>query len=113
MTPQLTAAEIERLREIVLAHDKKNLGGMKEFDLNNPPKEPYRYQEYPRCIYHHESGRSKTVPHEAALTQALSEGWRLEPAPTSEPEAQPQLSAAEQAEVAAIDAEARKPKKQK
>ena len=51
MTPQLSFEDIEKMRALVNAHDKNNQGeGMKEFDLNNPPKKPYRHIEYPKHL---------------------------------------------------------------
>jgi hypothetical protein len=111
MTPQLTHEEAERLRQILLQHDQQTQKGIKEFDLNNPPKERYRYQEYPRCIYHHTSGKTHIVHNEEQLKAHLAKGWSIEPTPIVE--AEPALDAATQAEVEAVDRELRKPKKEK
>lgn len=43
----LTAAQKQTLLKALLAD---NPGGQ-EFDLSKPPVAPYRYQEYPKCMY--------------------------------------------------------------
>ena len=108
---QLTHEEIERMRQIVLQHDQTNRKGIQEFDLNKPPKEPYRHQEFPRMIYDHAKRRTKIVHNADHLADALAAGWKKEPFPAEVEE--PELDAATAAEAAAIDRELRKPKKQK
>lgn len=58
MAPQFSNEEIERMRQVLSAHDatNKGLGGMKEFDLNNPPKLPYRHLEYPKHVGYDKKG---------------------------------------------------------
>lgn len=109
MTPQLTHQEIERLRQIVIDHDKKNFGGMKEFDLNNPPQEPYRYQEFPRLLYRHGTDKTKVVRDQEQLEAALADGWSMDAVAIEYKE--PKLNKADAAEARAIDRELRKPKK--
>ena len=41
MINQISPEEIERMRAIIAQHDQTNKGGIKEFDLNDPPKQPY------------------------------------------------------------------------
>lgn len=50
--PELTAAEVQRMRELVAAHDKS---AKKEriTDLSKPPVEPYRYRPFPKVLYNH------------------------------------------------------------
>lgn len=110
-SPQITPQEIERMRQLVAQHDSQ--GGIKDFDLNNPPRLPYKYQEYPRIVYHHADRKMRTVNSDEELELALEAGYEKEPYP-QEVEA-PTLDAATAAEVAAVDrkiAESRKPKKQ-
>ena len=106
----LTHDEIERMRQIVMQHDGANRQSMNEFDLNNPPKQPYRHQEFPRIVYDHAGRMTLKVRSQAELEQALGAGYELDP---FTPEvAEPELSAAERAEVARLDREARRPKKE-
>lgn len=103
----LTPAEIERMREILAQHDAQ---GEQEFDLNKPKVEPYRHQEFPRIVYHPTKGTHRKVHNQAELDKALSAGHSIE-APTPEdadsyvPESR--LSAAEQAEIRALDKRAK------
>jgi hypothetical protein len=49
------------------------------FDLNNSPRDPpYKYQEFPRMLYHHEHGISSVLSLDQ-LEQCLAQGWRKEP----------------------------------
>ena len=52
MEPNFTVEQLDQMRAILEAHDKKNdgYGAIKEFDLNNPPKKPYRHIEYPKHV---------------------------------------------------------------
>lgn len=112
MTPQLTHEELERMRELVFAHDKQTQLGMKEFDLNKPAKEPYRFQKFPSMVYDLRTGKHKIVYTEQQLEKAIAEKWSLTPQAEIAPEPEPSnLDAETLAEVAAVDAEARKPKK--
>ncbi len=98
---QLSAEEIERMRAIVAQHD--NQGKVQEFDLNNPPKQPYSYQEYPRVMYHHATGRTRLAQNAAEVEAAEKAGWTKEPHPVA-PQAEPvELDADSQREVAAIE----------
>jgi hypothetical protein len=106
----LTHDEIERMRQIVMQHDGENKRSMNEFDLNNPPKAPYRHQEFPRIVYDHVGRKTRKVRNHVELEAALGAGYELDP---FTPEvAEPELSAAERAEVARLDREARRPKKE-
>lgn len=104
-----THEEVERMRQIVMSHDKAMFGGIKEFDLNKPPKEPYRYQEFPRCLYHHATAKTKNVANQAELEQHLSAGWSKDPCPIEAPE--PELDEATLAETAELDRIAHLPRK--
>jgi hypothetical protein len=79
----LTPEQIEGMRSFLARHDARNRG--KEFDLNNPPKEPYRHQEYPTLVYNHRKRTHKLVHNDKELKTALDAGWRKDP-PTEEPE---------------------------
>jgi hypothetical protein len=109
MSDQLTHDEIERMRQIVAQHDQTNKGGIKEFDLNNPPKLPYRHQEFPKTVYDHESRRSFIVRNREDEKEALDSGFRLDPYLSEPVEVEPE---AEAAEIAQLDKTARRPKKQ-
>jgi hypothetical protein len=54
-----TPEQIAQMRQILAVHDKGSgqLGGMKEFDLNNPPKLPYKHQEYPKHLGYDAKGK--------------------------------------------------------
>lgn len=114
----LTHDEIERMRQIVLQHDQSTQKGMKEFDLNNPPKEPYRFRKFPMLVYDPDDGNHQQVENEGELAEAMKEGWVLaEDRPTVEA-AEPELSGEDAAEAAAIqqkldklNKQAKKPKK--
>ena len=107
-TTPLSDEDIERFRTLVAQHDAR--GTIKEFDLNNPPQVPYTYQPFPTTVYHHATKRNKVVPDQEALEKALAEGWKHEPIP-SEPPPEIELDAATKEEAAAVDKEAKKPKK--
>jgi uncharacterized protein YecA (UPF0149 family) len=104
MSPSnLTQQEIESMRALVAQHD--NEGKISEFDLNKPPKVPYRHQDFPRMVYNHKlsapsrvdlvKGKdgdvqerhvepkivSKIVHDEDELEAALEAGWSKEVPP--------------------------------
>ena len=107
MEGQFDAADIERMRQILRAHDE--MGKSQEFDLNKPPTKPYVFQKFPMAIYHHATGETALVKTEKELQTMLEAGWSEKPFPqqTTEPEA-PQVTPGENAEIALLDAEARK-----
>lgn len=47
------------------------------FDLNNPPKDPYPHQAFPKTVYHHGNGGVKVVQSAEELAAAEKEGWKL------------------------------------
>lgn len=98
--PELSGAEIERMREIVQAHDRQHKP-MQEMDLNKPPQQRYVHQEYPKMLYHHDERESTTVQNADEEQAAREEGFTHEPY-SSEPE-EVQLDADAQREVAAIE----------
>ena len=82
MIDQLSPEEIERMRQIVAQHDQTNKQGIKEFDLNNPPRLPYRHQEFSKMVYDHEGRRHFVVRDRKREQEALDAGYRLEPFPS-------------------------------
>jgi hypothetical protein len=104
----LTQEEIERMRTLVAQHDSQ--GTIKEFDLNNPPQVPYTFQPFPTTVYHHATKRNKVVANLEAFEEALGAGWSHTPVP-SEPPPELELDAATKEEAAAVDKEAKKPKR--
>jgi hypothetical protein len=50
-------------------------------DINNPPRKPYKHEEYPKMVYHHDSGRVLTVNDQAQEKTALKQGFQLKPSP--------------------------------
>jgi hypothetical protein len=49
-------------------------------DINNPPHKRYVHQEFPKMVYHHESGQTLTVQDEKQLKLALKKGFETKPA---------------------------------
>lgn len=98
---ELTAQEIERMRAIVAQHDRST-GKSEEFDLNNPRTAPYRYQKFPKMIYHHAKRDNRIVRSEDELQGFYELGWTDQPYP-AEPTETVQLDAASAAEVEQVD----------
>jgi hypothetical protein len=108
---QLTEVEISRMRQILAQHDSQSKP-MTTIDLNNPPKQPYRFQKFPMMIYDLENSQpaheiernrpnglgfetvhiaakvvSMVVQNEEQLKNALEAGWTEQaPAFGEEPE---------------------------
>lgn len=51
-----------------------------ELDINNPKTKRYVHQEFPRVVYHHETGHVLEVADEKQLKAAQRRGFKLEPA---------------------------------
>jgi hypothetical protein len=103
MPSNLSFEEIQKMRALVAEHDRTQQGGIKEFDLNNPPKAPYTHQEFPRLVYH-QAKRTHRVAHTPEdLAEALTHGWTKEPFPT-EADIAPELDSESAAELAAVEA---------
>jgi hypothetical protein len=109
-TSNLSIDEIERMRAILASHDANNRVGIKEFDLNNPPKLPYVHQEFPRLVYHHGRRIHRVAADAEALAEALEMGWSKEPYAAVVAAGQTEIDLAEAAEIAALDAKARRPR---
>lgn len=103
----LTNDEAERLRQILNAHDQQT--APREFDLNKPPVEPYKHQEFPRLVYHHGERIYVVVRSREELEDAERNGFQKDPYPSEAPEVE--LSAADAAEAARIDAQLAKLKR--
>jgi hypothetical protein len=84
MQNTFSQAQLEQMRAILQAHDSQSSGVIREFDLNNPPKLPYVYQEFPRLVYR--AGKHRPTHNEAELTEALAHGWSKEPPVASQHE---------------------------
>jgi hypothetical protein len=106
---QFSTEDIDRMRAILAQHDAQNRGGIKEFDLNKPPKEPYTFQEFPKLVYDHTARKHQTVRNAHEEKAALTAGWRNEPYPAELPEPA-ELDAEDAAEAARLDKIARKKK---
>jgi len=54
-------------------------------DINNPPRKNYNphapENQFPRALYHHETGRILHVENEKEMTAALKRNFELKPAP--------------------------------
>lgn len=108
-----SAEQIEQMRAMLAAHDANApREGIKQFDLNNPPKLPWVYKEYPRCLYHHAKRLTRNAHSDEQLEAALAAGWSKEPFLPEGHEAPEaiELDANEAAEIAAADALAKKKK---
>lgn len=96
---QLSAEEIQRMRQILATHDSEHKP-MQTVDLNNPPRTGYKFQKFPMIVYDLANSRagfdedrpsrngfgvdkfhvaakivSMTVNTEDQLSQALANGW--------------------------------------
>ena len=99
--PTFSAEEIEKMRSVVLAHDKQH-NAVNVFDPNNPPKVPYTHKAFPTIVYDHKASKpsrdklvmqhgtehvqhvpahlaTKTVNNQAELDEALKAGFQLKP----------------------------------
>jgi hypothetical protein len=79
MPVELSREEVERMRQIVQQHDAARKP-MQTIDLNNPPKENYRYQKFPKMVYDlqkSEPGHLVTliVNSETQLADAIDNGY--------------------------------------
>lgn len=98
---ELSHAELERMRQIVQQHDAQSKP-MKTIDLNNPPKEPYIFQKFPKMVYDLEASTpghvvTRVVRSEDELADALADGFSKE-APTYGAMPEEELSPKYQAE---------------
>jgi hypothetical protein len=100
MPQELSYEEVERMRQIIAQHDSQRQP-MQTIDLNNPPRQPYRFQKFPMMLYGPTVGARMIVHSEDALESALAEGWQQE-APVTLGEREEPLSAAYQSEVSQI-----------
>lgn len=88
----MTAADAERIRELLAQHDQATGGKKdKEFDLSNPPRvissggtqqnEQYRHQEYPLHMTKPRAGKPGLVKvaRSSAEAEALAENGYLDP----------------------------------
>lgn len=98
---QFTPEQIAQMRALLAQHDQ-NAGPAKEFDLNRPPKQPYRHQEFPMVIYH-ASNPPKKVHDQDELESHLAYGWQAEPV-VIEADPVPVLDPQSAAEAAQVDA---------
>jgi hypothetical protein len=51
-------------------------------DINNPPKIRVPYMEFPKMMYHHDSGKVLTVADQKQEKAAFKHGFQLQPSPT-------------------------------
>lgn len=98
MTQGLSFEEIERMRRIIIEHDAAEKP-VETFDLNNPPRKPYKFQKFPMLVY---SGKqTTTVRSEDELADALENGWSQDASSFTD-EGNNQLSAKLQNEANAV-----------
>lgn len=99
---QLTHEEAARMRQLLARFDAESKP-ITTFDLNNPPREPYRYQPFPKMLYATD-GRTLTVSNQEQMDQALDEGWSQD-ASLYHAEPSEYLSAKNQREAAEVQAQ--------
>lgn len=97
----LSHAELERMRQIVKDHDAQRQP-MKTIDLNNPPREAYSFQKFPKMVYG--GGETLIVRSEDELVDAIADGWD-ESAPAVSPAPVEIIATKYQAEAERIDGE--------
>ena len=77
---QLTAEELQTMRTLLAQYEGQHQP-IKEFDLNKPPVAPYRFQEFPKMMYHH-ARHSTAAAHDADEQAELeAKGYQAEPFP--------------------------------
>ena len=69
---QFTHEEIARMRQIIAQHDSGS-NPITTIDLNNPPRQPYKFQPFPKLVY--QSNKALKVHTQIQLDEALAEGW--------------------------------------
>lgn len=79
MPQELSYEEISRMRQILAQHDSERKP-MQTIDLNNPLREPYHFQAFPKMVYDLENSKPEhlvtlTVRNKAELDSAVSYGW--------------------------------------
>lgn len=94
----LTAEDIEKMRQIVNQHDQMQ----QSFDINKPPQKQYRYQEYPRLVYKHDTRETLKVHSDEQLEEAKAAGYVIEPF-EAEIDLEPELDAESAAELAKVE----------
>jgi len=93
------------MRAIVAAHDQQaGREGMKEFDINNPPRQPYTHQEYPRVMYHHGTRQMRKANSAGEVAAAEAAGWKKDPFPAEFAEPAPESAATAQEAQAEVEA---------
>ncbi len=78
MTPQANQLAVNAQRAQAAA---EKLSKPQVIDINNPPREPYIHQEFPRAMYHHRTGHVITVQDEKEMAARKRYGFKLEPSP--------------------------------
>ena len=104
---QLSPLEIENLRAVLARADGEAARkGMVEFDLNNPPTKPYRHQEYPKSMHHHDKRVVKIANSIDEQILLEAKGYQEAPFPPAEGYDKPDelLSTADQTEIAELEA---------
>jgi len=74
----LSPSQRKMLLDALMADANKNVGGQ-EFDLSKPPVEPYRYREYPKCMYSRDGKQTINVRDEEHEKQLSKQGFQTKP----------------------------------
>lgn len=106
---QLTPQDIDRMRAILAQHDASSNGlkMVKEFDLNNPPKEPYTHKPFPKVVYDHDTRTHIVVRDAKQHEAALARGYSNEPYPAEVEDTELELDPEDLAEIKALEEKAR------
>lgn len=86
--PQLTEMDVIKMREMLAQHDAEQ-DPIRVIDLNNPPRQPYKYQKFPKIVYDLESSTEQKIAYvvvedEESLQAYLEAGWSEQPPSFSE-----------------------------
>lgn len=80
--PELQRSEIERMRSILMEHDRKvNTSAYTVIDISKPPVKPYVYNKFPMLVY---DPQSNQPAHSVTITNLLGQGdtqhipWKCE-----------------------------------
>ena len=80
MADNFTLEQLDAMRKILAQHDEQNPKPENVFNPNQPPKEPYRHQEFPKLMYS-ERGHVLTVASAQEEEAARDKGYMSEPHP--------------------------------
>ena len=112
--PELSEVEIANMRRILAAHDSQQKP-IQIIDLNNPPREVYKFQPFPKIVYNHNLSHPatennparvmyRTVNNQQELDAHIEAGWSTDAPAYNEPQEE-YLSAKYQGEADRVQAQ--------